>query len=139
MAFLAALFPAFAGVTTTAAAVTTAASVGAVTGLAAAGVSAFAAKRARDIQRGTQIPSIKSLAPPPLTGPTVSETETQKVKESADKRAADIQAGIKADTLAAQGRRSLTGLAATIRTSARGLVGTTATEKKTLLGQGGLR
>ena len=125
MAFLAPLTPLFMGLT----------AATAVGGLALAikGQS-LAKKTARQ-----QAAAVTSLAPPPLTGPTVSEAETLKAKEAADKRAADIQAGIKADTLAAQGRRSLTGLAATIRTSARGLTGTTATEKKTLLGEGGLR
>jgi len=86
---------------------------------------------------------VQALTTP--TGPTAAEIEAQKqakvaeeAKAAAEKRTSELEAGIKADTLAAETRkRSLIGLAATVKTSARGLTGAAPTEKKTLLGQGG--
>lgn len=70
----------------------------------------------------------------------VEQAEKKKaaaVKAAADKRAADLEAGIQADTEAAMIRkRSLVGLAATVRTGPAGLRGRAPTEKKSLLGQG---
>lgn len=80
------------------------------------------------------------------TGPTAAEVEAQKkaaeekaAKQAAEKRAADLEASMKAETEAAgtTRRRSLAGLAATVRTSAAGLTGKATVEKKSLLGQGG--
>lgn len=92
----------------------------------------------------TIMPSVESLAPLPLpTGPISKDAEFERVadeaKKAADKRAADIEAGIQADTEAAKKikRRSLIGLASTIRTSPAGLRTPARVEKKTLLGQGG--
>jgi len=84
-----------------------------------------------------------SLAPP--TGPTTAELEAQrlakeaeKAKATAEQRTSDLEAGIKADTdEAMKRRRSLVGLAATVKTSPAGLTGRAPTEKKSLLGQGG--
>ncbi len=120
-----------------------AAVTGAVGAVGSAAGAIYAGKRARDIQRGISgAATLKSLAPPPpIAGPTASEIETRKAKESADKRAAEREKVIATQTAAdiATRRRSLTGLSATIRTSPFGLIGPATTEKKTLLGQGGLR
>jgi len=83
-----------------------------------------------------------SLVP---TGPTSAELEAQrlakeaeKAKAAAEQRTSDLEAGIKADTdEALRRRRSLVGLAATVKTSPAGLTGRAPTEKKSLLGQGG--
>ena len=107
----------------------------------------LAVKSRSDLKKATprQTAALSSLAPPQLpTGPTAAQAETQRlaeetarVKTAADKRAADIKAGIAADTAAAGQRRSLIGLSATIRTSPAGLKGKAPVERKTLLGQGG--
>ena len=110
--------------------------------------SATAKRGRRAVQQSAQVQSqaLRSLIPSAPTGPTASELEAQKqakiaadAKTAADKRQSDIEAGIAADTatIAANRRRSLVGLAATVKTSARGLTGSAPVEKKTLLGQGG--
>lgn len=108
---------------------------GAVTGSVAAKRTAKAVRNAAQVQAQ----AVKSLAPPP--GPTASEIEIKQAKEAADKRAEEREEAIRVQTAAdvATKRRSLTGLAATVRTSPFGLTGTAPTEKKTLLGEGGFR
>ena len=115
--------------------------IGGTTAAVGIGLSAREASKARRAAQ-QQSAALTSLAPPPpIAGPTASEAETQKAKESADKRAAEREKVIATQTAAdiATRRRSLTGLSATIRTSPFGLTGPATTEKKTLLGQGGLR
>lgn len=113
------------------------------------GAGLYQQKRASDRAKGAQASqarAIKSLAPPPPTGPTAAEIQAQKLakeatiaKAAAEKRTSDLEAGIKADTASAVARKkSIIGSGSTIKTSAFGLKGRAPTEKKTLLGQGGL-
>ena len=118
--------------------------LGIITAATAVAGTTLAIKSRSDAKRAArqQAAAVTSLAPPaPIAGPAASEVETRKAKESADKRAAEREKVIATQTAAdiATRRRSLTGLSATIRTSPFGLTGTATTEKKTLLGQGGLR
>ena len=116
----------------------------AILGTRNARTQAKATENAARIQAQSAKSLIGSLPAAP-TGPTAAEIEAQKqaqvaeeAKAAAEKRTSDLEASIKADTLAAETRkRSLIGLAATVKTSARGLTGAAPTEKKTLLGQGG--
>lgn len=105
-----------------------------------------AAKQAASKQAASMSQAMASLAPPPApSGPTVGELESQKqaedakiAKDAAEKRTADLEAGIKADTEAAKARQlSLVSSSSTIKTTAYGLTGRAPTEKKTLLGAGG--
>lgn len=86
-----------------------------------------------------QAQAVQSLAPTTTEQDKVAlDAEAKLAKESADKRASDREAAIKADT-ERRARSSISGLSSTVRTSARGLTTIAPTEKKTLLGQGGLR
>ena len=97
--------------------------------------SGKAQKRALRAQSQQQTASLASLS----TSQTNRDIEAKQAKDAADKRSADLEAGIKADTAdeLAKRRRSLAGLSSTVRTSPRGLTTVAPTEKKTLLGQGG--
>ena len=115
-----------------------------ISAVVAAGATVFssvqsskAQKRALRAQSAQQTASLAALS----SSQTNRDIEAKQAKESADKRSADLEAGIKADTAdeLAKRRRSLAGLSSTVRTSPRGLTTTAPTEKKTLLGQGGLR
>lgn len=110
------------------------------------GTSLYQMSKASDAAESaqeSQQAALSSLAPE--MGPTDAELAAQTkadeerlAKEAAEKRAQELEAGIAEETEAAKKRRSLVGLAATVKTSAAGLTTRATVEKKSLLGEGGV-